>query len=65
MALESVKEVFETMPKVFAADKAAGVDAVFQFHITGKEAANWNIVMKNGACDISEGIHGNPSVSLT
>ena len=65
MALETVKEVFENMPKVFAVDKAAGVDVVFQFHITGKEMGDWHIVVKNGACDISEGVHNKPSVSLT
>lgn len=65
MALVTVKEVFETMPKVFAADKAVGVDAVFQFHITGGEAADWHIVVKSGACEISEGVHDKPSVSLT
>ncbi|MGO8880903.1 MAG: SCP2 sterol-binding domain-containing protein [Desulfomonilaceae bacterium] len=65
MALETVKEVFETMPKVFAADRAAGVDVVFQLHITGKEAGDWQIVVKKGACEISEGIHDNPSVRLT
>lgn len=64
MGLETVKEVFETMPTVFAADKAEGVDAVFQFHITGGEAADWHIVVKNGTCEISEGVHDKPSVSL-
>ncbi len=65
MALETVKEVFETMPKVFAVDKAEGLDAVFQFHITGGETGDWHIVLKNGACEISEGVHDKPSVSLT
>ena len=65
MALETVKEIFETMPKVFAADKAAGVDAVFQFHITGQEAGDWHIVVKDQACQVSEGVHDKPSVSLT
>jgi len=65
MAPETVKEVFETMPKVFAADKASGVDAVFQFHITGRETGDWYIVVKNSACEISQGIHDKPSVSLT
>lgn len=65
MALATVKEVFETMPKVFAANKAAGVDAVFQFHITGGEAGDWYIVVKNGECEVSQGVHAKPSVSLT
>ena len=65
MALETVKEVFETMPKVFAADRASGVDAVFQFHISGKEAGDWHIIVKNAACEIFQGVHSDPSVTLS
>lgn len=65
MALTSVKEVFETMPKVFNANAAQGMDAVFQFHITGGEAGDWNVAIKDGACQVAEGIHDAPSVSLT
>ena len=35
MALSSVKEVFDKMPAVFDADAAQGLEAVFQFDITG------------------------------
>ena len=65
MAFTSVKEIFEKMPEAFNPSAAAGVDAVFQYHITGGETGDWNVVVKDGACQISEGVHDSPSVSLT
>ncbi|MEW6113086.1 MAG: SCP2 sterol-binding domain-containing protein [Thermodesulfobacteriota bacterium] len=65
MALTSVKEVFEKMPQVFDSSKAAGVDVVFQFHITGGEAGDWYVAVKNQACEIASGVHASPTVSLT
>lgn len=65
MALISVQEVFQKMPEVFNAAAAAGLDLVFQFHITGNEAGDWNVVVKDGACKVGEGVHASPSVTLT
>ena len=36
----SAQEVFEKMEEIFDADKAAGVDAVFQFDLTGDGVVN-------------------------
>ncbi len=65
MALSSVQEVFDTMPKVFSAANAAGVDMVFQFNITGDEPGEWNVVVKDGACQVEKGTHASPTVTLT
>ncbi|MCP4105230.1 MAG: SDR family NAD(P)-dependent oxidoreductase [Desulfobacteraceae bacterium] len=58
----SVAEVFEAMSKSFKADAAAGVDVVFQYNISGD---NWYCIVKNGDCAIEQGIHENPSCTLT
>ena len=65
MALNSVTEVFESMPQVFNAAAAAGVNVVFQFHITGSEAGDWNVVVKDGTCQVNQGVDQSPTVSLT
>ena len=65
MAIADVKEVFDKMPEVFDADAAQGLDAVFQLEITGDDGGNWNIVVQDGTCDIVEGAHAEPSVTLT
>ena len=64
-AITNVNAVFEKMPHAFNADAAHGVDAVFQFEITGDGGGNWNVVVQDGACTVSEGIHEAPSVTLS
>jgi len=65
MALSTVNEVFEKMPQVFNPAAAAGLNVVFQFHITGDQAGDWNVVIKDSACQVNKGVHESPSVSLT
>ncbi len=65
MALTSVTEVFEKMPQVFNASAATGLNVVYQFHITGDQAGDWYVVIKDGTCEVNQGVHASPSVSLT
>ena len=65
MALTDVKEVFDKMGEVFNANAAQGLDVVFQYEITGDGGGNWNVVVKDGACQVNEGTHDAPSVTLT
>ena len=65
MALTSVKEVFDKMPEVFNANAAQGLNVVFQYDITGDNGGSWNVVVKDGACQVNEGTHESPSVTLT
>jgi len=65
MAFTDVKEVFNKMPEVFNPNAAQGVNAVFQFEITGEGGGSWNVAIKDGACEVNEGTHDSPSVTLT
>jgi putative sterol carrier protein len=65
MALTDVKEVFNKMPETFSPSAAQGLDAVFQFDVTGEGGGNWNITIKHGACQVQEGTHEAPTVTLT
>ncbi len=65
MALTNVKEIFTKMPEVFNPSAAQGLDAVFQFEITGDDGGNWSIIIKEGTCEIQEGTHDSPTVTLT
>jgi len=64
MAVTSAKEVFDKVPEVFNADAAKGLDAVFQFDITGEGGGQWNVTVKNDACEVQEGTHASPTVTL-
>ncbi|UCH06751.1 MAG: SCP2 sterol-binding domain-containing protein [Deltaproteobacteria bacterium] len=65
MAIGDIKEVFTRMPEAFNASAAQGMDAIFQLDITGEGGGTWNVVIKDGACQINEGTHESPSVTLT
>ncbi|MCW2960425.1 MAG: dehydrogenase, short-chain alcohol dehydrogenase like protein [Thermoleophilia bacterium] len=61
---QTVAGVFQEMEGKFKADKAAGIDATFQFDITGEDAAQYNAVIKDGAATFTEGVADNPTVTV-
>jgi putative sterol carrier protein len=65
MAITSVREVFDKVSQAFNADAAKGLDAVFQFDITGEGGGIWNVAVKGGACQVKEGKAPSPTVTLT
>ena len=65
MAFTNVKEVFAKMSEAFNANAAQGLNAVFQFDITGDDGGKWNVAVKDGACAVSEGASDAPTVTLT
>jgi putative sterol carrier protein len=61
----SCKEAFERMPTVFNKDAAKGLDAVFQFDLSGDGGGKWNVAVKNETCDVKEGAHPSPNVTIS
>lgn len=60
----TVREVFERMPQAFRPDRAAGVDAVFQYQISGPGGGEWHVQVKNAACEVHEGMHAAPTTTI-
>ncbi|TBW54777.1 SCP2 sterol-binding domain-containing protein [Marinobacter halodurans] len=58
----SVAQVFEKLEQNFNADAAAGMDLVFQFNI--EDDKNYHLVINDGTCQLKEGDHEDPSVTL-
>jgi putative sterol carrier protein len=52
------------MPNIFQADKAAGVDVVFQFRISGGGGGDWYAVVKDKTCKVEAGLHPKPTTTL-
>ena len=63
--MPTVKETFDLMSSRFKPDKAAGVNAVIQYEITGEGGGTWHATIKDGTCTISAGAATNPSLTLT
>ena len=60
----TLKQVMAAMPTAFKPEKATGVDAVIQFSVTGAEAGDWVITIRNGACTVAPGVAENPKVTF-
>jgi NAD(P)-dependent dehydrogenase (short-subunit alcohol dehydrogenase family)/acyl dehydratase/putative sterol carrier protein len=63
-APSTVAEVFARMPEFFRPEKAAGVDVVFQFRISGPGGGDWYVVVKDQTCTVSAGVHEKPTTTL-
>ena len=60
----TVKDIFDRITESFQPDKAAGVDVVFQYRISGPGGGDWNVSVRNGVCEKSQGIHTNPTTTI-
>ena len=65
MEVQDVSEVFTKIPGLFKPDAAKGLDAVFQFEITGDEGGSWHVTIRDNTCRAEEGNHADPTVKLT
>ena len=63
--MTTVNEIFEKMPETFIKEKAAGVNAVIQFDITGEGGGQWYAAIENGELTVAEGMHDNANLTLT
>ncbi len=65
--MSTPKEIFEEMKTNFAADpgKVEGVNAVYQFVVTGDNGGEWYADTTSDAPSIGEGTHDNPNVTIT
>lgn len=60
--MSTVADIVDTMKSRFNADAAQGLDLIFQFNI--EDSDDYYLVVKDGQCDITEGTHDAPNVTL-
>ena len=61
----TIKELMEGMPGAFLPEKAKGVEAEIQFHMTGDQASEWVATIADGVCKVEEGTKDDPTMALT
>ncbi|MCB2187462.1 MAG: SCP2 sterol-binding domain-containing protein [Deltaproteobacteria bacterium] len=64
MAFSNVADIFEGMPKAFNAAAAGNADLTFQFDLSGPQGGTWNVVVKDGACQVNQGAAEKPTVTI-
>ncbi|MBI4965572.1 MAG: SDR family NAD(P)-dependent oxidoreductase [Desulfomonile tiedjei] len=60
----TVKAVFDGIEAAFQPDKAAGLDVVFQYRISGPGGGEWYVEVKNGKCHAAPGTHDKPTTTI-
>lgn len=61
----TISSLMARLPEAFQADKAAGVDAVIQFNLTGDQGGEWYVTIADGTCKIDDGTTEDPKLTIT
>jgi putative sterol carrier protein len=60
----TIEGLMNRMPKAFLPEKAEGVEAVIQYHLSGAEAADWVVTIHDLKCTVEKGVTENPTMTL-
>jgi putative sterol carrier protein len=61
----TIEKLMGLMPKAFLPEKAAGIDAVIQYNLSGEQAGDWIINIAEGKCSVEQGVAEDPRLTLT
>lgn len=61
----SIQEIFEQIDEGFNPAKAEGVDAVFQFNLTGDSGGQYWVKVANQRAEVHQGVHDAPTMIIT
>ena len=61
---KTVDEYFAQMPAAFQKDLAAGVEATYQFDLSGEGGGKWYVVIRGGELEVGKGEKDNPDVTF-
>ncbi|MGH7987459.1 MAG: SCP2 sterol-binding domain-containing protein [Candidatus Binataceae bacterium] len=59
------KQVFEEMPRHFDKAAAQGLNAVYQFDLSGEGGGKWNVVVNNDRCQVNQGENPSPNITIS
>ncbi|NQS91307.1 MAG: SCP2 sterol-binding domain-containing protein [Chloroflexi bacterium] len=61
----TVKELVFNHEKAFIPEKAAGLEAIVQYHLTGEQGGAFIITIADDKCTVAEGVAENPVMTMT
>ncbi|REJ82578.1 MAG: hypothetical protein DWQ36_00890 [Acidobacteria bacterium] len=61
----AVQQIFDGMPERLNKGAAQGLDCVIQYELTGEGGGSHHTVIKDGSCEVVEGTHAKPSMTVT
>jgi len=61
----TIKEFFQLLPGRLDSDAAEDLDAVYQFDLRGEQGGQYILTIREGSCQVAEGLHADPHVVLS
>lgn len=62
--VSSVQEIFENIQEGFQPDKAEGVNAIFQFDLTGTNGGQYWVKVADKQMEAHQGVHDAPTMTI-
>ena len=63
--MSQIADFFGQVEGNVEADKIQGMNAVYQFNISGDDGGEWNVSVADGSLTVGEGTIDSPSITLT
>ncbi len=61
----TIKAIFEEMPRRLSPPAAVGVDALIRFNLTGNAGGTYFLAIKDGQANVSSRSNGQPQLSIS
>lgn len=61
----TIESLIAMIPKTLPGDKAKRADTIIQLNVTGSQAGQWNVVIKDGKVNVTKGTHAAPELTVT
>jgi putative sterol carrier protein len=61
----SCKQAFDAMPTRFNKEAAKGLNAVYQFDLSGDGGGKWHVAIANDTCEVKEGAAASPNITIS
>ncbi len=59
------KQAFQMMPSRFNKDAAKGLNAIYQFDLSGDGGGKWHVIIKDQTCEVKEGAAASPNITIS
>lgn len=61
----TIESLIAMIPKTLPGEKAKRADTTIQLNVTGSQAGQWNVVIKDGKVNVAKGTHPTPEITVT
>ena len=61
----SCKQAFDMMPGRFNKEASKGLNAIYQFDLSGDGGGKWHVIVANERIQVKEGAHASPNITIS